>query len=537
MLGLMMEQSLLISGLISHAAKYHKTTEIVSRESDRSVHRTSYQAVEHRSRCVAQALARLGIRQGERVASLAWNTHRHLELYYGVSGSGAVLHTVNPRLFPAQIAFMINHAEDRILFTEAMFLPLVDALLPQLKTIEHVVVLADPPAGRRELLSYETLIGAESGDYDWPDLDERQASMLCYTSGTTGNPKGALYTHRSAVLHALAISTADMLGMTAADTVCPVVPMFHVCAWGIPYSAPLVGARMVLPGQFLDGDSLCTLFREEGVTCSAGVPTLWLGALDHASRQGIGFGRLRRVLIGGSAAPPAMVEAFARHGVEARQGWGMTEMSPLGTVTALKHHHEAAPEEDRCRALLSQGRPPYLVDLKLVGSEGQVLPHDGKSVGDLYVKGAWIISEYFGDAAATSDAFDRDGWFRTGDVGSIDPDGFLRLTDRSKDVIKSGGEWISSIDLENAALGHPDVAEAAVIGIAHEKWGERPLLIVVLRPGRALDAASILEFLRPRVAKWWLPDDIVTVPEIPHSATGKILKTKLREMFREYRLP
>ncbi|HLY58309.1 MAG TPA: long-chain fatty acid--CoA ligase, partial [Stellaceae bacterium] len=530
----------LISGLIDHAARVHGRTEIVSREFDRTLHRTNYAKVERRARRLAKALRRLGIGEGDRVASLAWNTHRHLEVYYGVSGMGAVLHTVNPRLFPEQLIYMINHASDRILFADGTFVPLLEKLLPHLPLVERIVLLlpeAAMPPSDPEFLSYEALLDAEDEGYAWPEFDERRAAMLCYTSGTTGNPKGALYSHRSTVLHAMASSTADMLGLTAGDSVCPVVPMFHACAWGTAYSAPLTGARLVMPGQHLDGESLCSLFREERVTCSAGVPTLWLGALDHAGRTGNGFGPLKRVLIGGSAAPPSMIDAFASYGIEARQGWGMTEMSPLGTVAALKHHHADAPEEDRRAAIESQGRPPYLVEMKLVGAEGQVLPHDGTSIGEVWVRGAWIISGYFGDEAATRDAFDRDGWFRTGDVGTIDEDGYLRLTDRAKDVIKSGGEWISSIDLENAALAHPDVGEAAVIGVPHPKWSERPLLVVVLQPGRPLDKEAILAFLAERVARWWLPDDIVAMAEIPHSATGKISKAKLRDDFRDYRRP
>jgi acyl-CoA synthetase (AMP-forming)/AMP-acid ligase II len=542
MLGLMMDRPLMISSLIDHAARFHGDTEIVSREPDRSLHRYTYAAAQLRSKQLAQALIRLGVQPGDRIATMAWNTHRHFELYYGISGIGAVLHTINPRLFHDQIRYMANHAEDRVLFFDPSFLATIESLANEFETIRHYVVLTPrdqmPETSLPNLICYEDLIAAETPDFDWPQFDERTASSLCYTSGTTGNPKGALYSHRSTWLHALASVGADVLAISGRDCLCPVVPMFHVNAWGTPYSAAMTGCKLVLPGQYLDGESVCTLFAEEGVTLAMGVPTVWLNALKFAEDKQRDFGMLKRLVIGGSAAPPAMIDTFdQRYGVSVIHAWGMTEMSPMGTAANPKHKHAALPDAARRSVRESQGRPSPLVDLKILDAEGRNLPHDGVAFGDLYVRGPCIISGYFKDAAASADAFDSDGWFKTGDVCSIDPDGYMRITDRSKDVIKSGGEWISSIELENAAMGHPAIAEAAVIGIRHPKWDERPLLVVVLKPDQALDKPSIQSFLGERVAKWWLPDDIVEVTQIPHTATGKILKTKLREEFAAYRLP
>jgi acyl-CoA synthetase (AMP-forming)/AMP-acid ligase II len=542
MLGLMMDRPLLISSLIEHAARFHGDTEIVSREADRSLHRYTYADAHLRAKQLAKALQRLGVKAGDRVATMAWNTHRHFELYYGISGIGAVLHTINPRLFHDQLRYMANHAEDQVLFLDLSFVATVEKLVSELKTVRHYVVLAPrdqmPQTTLPGVLCYEDLLAAETPEMEWPVFDERSASSLCYTSGTTGNPKGALYSHRSTLLHAFGSVSADMLALSAGDCLCPVVPMFHVNAWGTPYSAALVGCKLVLPGQYMDGESLCTLFEQEKVTISMAVPTVWLNALNYAETQGRGFYDIKRLVIGGSAAPPAMIETFARqYGVTVLHAWGMTEMSPLGTCANLKHKHHAAPAAVLKSVRESQGRPSALVDLKIVDAAGNRLPHDGKAFGDLYVRGPAIISGYFNDEAATRDAFDAEGWFKTGDVCSIDPDGYMRITDRSKDVIKSGGEWISSIELENAAMGHPDVAEAAVIGVHHPKWDERPLLIIVLKEGRTLDKPLLMACLAERVAKWWLPDDIVTVAQIPHTATGKILKTKLREDFSSYRFP
>jgi fatty-acyl-CoA synthase len=542
MFGMMMDYPLLISSLIEHAARFHGDTEIVSREADRSLHRYTFAAAHDRARQVAKALLALGIRPGDRVATMAWNTHRHFELYYGISGIGAVMHTINPRLFHDQIRYMANHAEDRVLFFDPSFVAAVESFAHELETVRHFVILAPrdrmPETSLPNVLCYEDLIAAETPDFAWPVFDERTASSLCYTSGTTGNPKGALYSHRSTILHAYGSIAADVFALSASDCLCPVVPMFHVNGWGTAYSSALAGCKLVLPGQHLDGESLCTLFEAEGVSISMAVPTVWLAALKYAEETGRGFSSIKRLVIGGSAVPPAMIDAFdQRYGVKVLHAWGMTEMSPLGTTATLKKKHDGAPA-DIVRALrASQGRPVPMVDLKIVDGEGNELPHDGAAVGDLYVRGPCVISGYFNDAAASDGAFDQDGWFRTGDVCSIDPDGYLRVTDRSKDVIKSGGEWISSIDLENAAMAHPDVAEAAVIGVHHPKWDERPLLVVVLKPGRVLDKPSILALLAERVAKWWLPDDVVAVEQIPHTATGKILKIQLRRDFSTYRLP
>ena len=542
MLGMMMDQPLLISTLIEHAARFHSDTEIVSREADRSIFRYTYAEAAARAKQIAKAIARLGTESGDRIGTLAWNSHRHFELYYAISGTGRVLHTINPRLFPEQLRYIINHAADQILFLEPSFVGLVEKLAPELTTVRHYVIMAPkalmPATSLPNVLCYEDLIEAETPDLEWPRFDEQSASSLCYTSGTTGNPKGALYSHRSTVLHAFAACAADMLGIGAVDSVLPVVPMFHVNAWGIPYSCPLAGAKLVLPGQHLDGESLCTLFDQEQVTFSLGVPTIWLGALKYAEETGKGFSSVKRVVIGGSAAPPSMIEAFdKKHGIRALHAWGMTEMSPLGTGATLKAKHGTASPEDITRVLCSQGRPSYMVDLKITDEEGRRLPHDGVAIGNLYVRGPWVVSGYYNDPAASAEAFDAEGWFKTGDVCTIDPDGYVRITDRSKDVIKSGGEWISSIDLENAAVGHPDVAEAAVIGLPHPRWDERPLLILVPKPGRTIDKAAMMRFLADKVAKWWLPDDIALVEQLPHTATGKLLKTQLRKDFADYRLP
>ena len=542
MLGMMMDQPLLISTLIEHAARFHSDTEIVSREADRSIFRYTYAEAAARAKQIAKAIARLGTESGDRIGTLAWNSHRHFELYYAISGTGRVLHTINPRLFPEQLRYIINHAADQILFLEPSFVGLVEKLAPELTTVQHYVIMAPkalmPATSLPNVLCYEDLIEAETPDLEWPRFDEQSASSLCYTSGTTGNPKGALYSHRSTVLHAFAACAADMLGIGAVDSVLPVVPMFHVNAWGIPYSCPLAGAKLVLPGQHLDGESLCTLFDQEQVTFSLGVPTIWLGALKYAEETGKGFSSVKRVVIGGSAAPPSMIATFdKKHGIRALHAWGMTEMSPLGTGATLKAKHATASPEDITRVLCSQGRPSYMVDLKITDEEGRRLPHDGVAIGNLYVRGPWVVSGYYNDPAASAEAFDAEGWFKTGDVCTIDPDGYVRITDRSKDVIKSGGEWISSIDLENAAVGHPDVAEAAVIGLPHPRWDERPLLILVPKPGRTIDKAAMMRFLADKVAKWWLPDDIALVEQLPHTATGKLLKTQLRKDFADYRLP
>jgi fatty-acyl-CoA synthase len=543
MRGLMMDRPLLVSSILDHAAERYGAVEMVSCTADAPAHRTTYAALRRRAKQLARALLhKLGVRPGERIATLAWNDHRHFELYYGIAGIGAVCHTINPRLFPEQIAYIINHAEDRHLFADPMFLPLLEQLAPKLRTLERIVVLSDarhkPASGLADVTDYESLIADLPADFAWPEFDETTACGLCYTSGTTGNPRGALYHHRSTVLHALSIIMPDVMGLSARDTVLPIVPMFHVNAWGLPYACPLVGARMVMPGPRLDGASLYQQFERERVTYASGVPTIWFGLLNHLRETGARLTSLRRVVIGGAAAPPSMIEAFEdEYGVEVLHGWGMTEMSPVGAVCRLNAAMAAWPMAEQRRIKQKQGQAIWGVEFKIVDDQGRPLPHDGHSAGVLYVRGPWIASGYFQDEAASREAFDREGWFSTGDVATIDPQGYMHITDRAKDMVRSGGEWISSIALENAAVGHPDLAEAAVIAAPHPKWGERPLLIAVRRPGARVDKAEIVAFLADRVAKWWLPDDVVFVDELPHTATGKIRKSALRERFRDYVLP
>ena len=541
MLGLMQDRPLLISQLIEHAAQNHGDTEIVSRTVEGPIHRYTYRDARLRAKKVAEALIGLGIGMGDRIGTLAWNGYRHFELYYGISGMGAVCHTINPRLFPEQIVYIVNHAEDQLLFVDLNLLPAVEKLLPQLKTVRHVVAMTDRAHLPKDckipnLLVYEELIADKPGTYEWPEFDERTASSLCYTSGTTGNPKGVLYHHRSTLLHAYGSALPDTLGIGARAVVLPVVPMFHVNAWGLPYSGALAGAKLVFPGVALDGASLYELFEKERVTFTAGVPTVWLALLQHMQANKLKLSTLKYAVIGGSAAPPAMIEAFDKEfGVEVLHAWGMSEMSPLGTVNHPKEKHHTFSPKDLLAVRLKQGRPPFGVEMKIVDDSGKELPRDGKAFGDLLVRGPWITSGYF--KGEGGQVLDKDGWFATGDVATIDSDGYMQITDRSKDVIKSGGEWISSIDLENAAMAHPAVAEAAVIGIAHPKWDERPLLIVHKKPDASIDKKELIEFLGSRVAKWWLPDDVQFVEAIPHTATGKILKTKLRETFKDYKLP
>ena len=541
--GRMMEMPLTVSSLLSHAARHHGTTEIVSRRVEGDLHRSSYAECELRARKLAQAFARLGCEEGDRIGTLAWNGHRHLEIYYGSSGSGLVCHTINPRLYPEQIAWIADDAGDRVLCFDLDLLPLVESLASRLPQVRHFVALCDRDRLPAEtalpgLLSYEELIGAEDGGYAWPRLDEHAACGLCYTSGTTGEPKGALYSHRSTVLHAYAASLPDAMGLSAEDVVLPVVPRFHVNAWGLPYTAPLTGATLVFPGPQLDGASLYALFESERVTVSAGVPTVWLGLLDHVRRHGRRFSSLRRAVIGGSACPPSMLRTLEDdHGVRVIHAWGMTELSPLGTLARLKARHEALPPAERRRLLEKQGRAMAGIDLALVDALGRVQPWDGRSAGELLARGAWVIERYFGDEQSALREVDGVPWFPTGDVATIDADGFVQITDRGKDMIKSGGEWISSIALENIALSHPAVHEAAVVAVPHPKWGERPLLVAVRRPGTAPTRTDVLGHYEGRVARWQVPDDVVFLPELPHTATGKVLKLKLREMFRDHRLP
>ncbi|MFZ5510796.1 MAG: 3-(methylthio)propionyl-CoA ligase [Pseudomonadota bacterium] len=541
MLGLMQRMPLMISSLIRHADANHGDTEIVTRLTEGGIHRYTYRDAHRRARQLARALMGLGVGQADRVASLAWNNHRHFELYFGVSGMGAVLNTVNPRLFPEQITYIINHAEDLYVFFDLSFLALVEGIAPHCPGVRGWVALTDrahmpQQAGLGNLLCYEELINSHSDDYEWPEFDENTASSLCYTSGTTGNPKGVLYSHRSTILHAYGSALPDALNLSARDSVLPVVPLFHVNAWGLPYSCALTGAKLVMPGPSLDGASLYELFEQEQVTVSAGVPTVWLGLLQHMQPRELKLSSLKRLVIGGSACPPAMIRTFdEQYGVTVLHAWGMTEMSPLGTVNTFKakHLHLPAAEKDAIR--IKQGRPIYGVEMKIVDGEGKELPRDGQAFGDLLVRGPWVCSSYF--KGEGGQVLREGGWFPTGDVATLDADGYMQITDRSKDVIKSGGEWISSIDLENLAVAHPAVAEAAVIGVPHPKWDERPLLLVVKKPGQEVTREQLLEFMQGKIAKWWLPDDVVFVDALPHTATGKLLKTKLREDYRNYRLP
>jgi len=543
--GLMMDMPLLISDLIRHADRHHGDTEIVSKTvEDGSIHRYSYREAHRRSRRLAKALAALGIAPGDRVGTLAWNGFRHFEIYYATAGSGAVIHTINPRLFPEQIGYIAAHAEDKALFFDVNLAPLVEKLAPSLTSVKALVAMTGratmPKANIPGLLCYEDLIAAQDDRYDWPSFDERSAACLCYTSGTTGNPKGALYSHRSTILHAYAAALPDALNLSARDVVLPVVPMFHVNAWGLPYSCALAGAKLVFPGQHLDGKSLHELFEQEGVTTSAGVPTVWLGLLNYVKEHKLKFSTLKSVVIGGSAAPPAMIRSFQEeYGVQVLHAWGMTEMSPLGTVCTFKAKHDKASKEERYALQNKVGRVLFGVDTRIVGEDGSELPHDGKAFGDLQVRGPWIVNGYF--KGEGGDPLRRDasgaGWFPTGDVVTIDPDGYIQITDRSKDVIKSGGEWISSIDLENIAVAHPAVQEAAVIGVRHAKWDERPIVVVVRKPGQDVSREELLKYYEGKVAKWWMPDDVQFVKELPHTATGKLSKLTLRQQFKDYKLP
>ena len=538
--GLMMQQPLLISSLIVHADRHHGATEIVSRRVEGNIHRYTFRDCHRRSRQMANALARLGIRRSDRVATLAWNGYRHMELYYAVSGSGAVLHTINPRLHPDQVVYIADHAEDQVLFFDLTFLPIIQAIAGRTKSLKTFVAMTDrkhmpQDTGIAGLLCYEDLIEAESDRFDWPAFEENLASSLCYTSGTTGNPKGVLYSHRSTVLHTYAAALPDSLNCSARDAILPVVPMFHVNAWGLPYVACMVGAKLVFPGPGLDGRSLHQLMEAERVTVSAGVPTVWQGLLAYLEQNGLKFSSMNRTVIGGSACPPAMIRKFQeKYGVHVLHAWGMTEMSPVGTVCSFKASHEEQDAEARYAVQAKQGRGVYGVDMKIVDPSGAELPWDGNASGDLLVRGPWIVSSYFKEEGG--DPL-QDGWFPTGDVAKIDADGYMQITDRSKDVIKSGGEWIGSIDLENIAMAHPAVAMAACIAAKHPKWDERPLLVVQKKPGAELSREELLGFYQGKIAKWWTPDDVVFVDAIPLGATGKMLKNRLREQFRDHRLP
>lgn len=541
MLGKMMNMPLLISSILQHVARHHGQVEVVSRRVEGDIHRYTWADCAIRTRQLASALEGIGIRRGERVGTLAWNGYRHLETYYAVCGMGAITHTINPRLHPDQIVWMIGHAENVAIAFDMTFLPIIQTIWARCPSVKTWIALCEAPqlpsdTGIENLVSYEALLQKGSTEWRWPTFDEQQASGLCYTSGTTGDPKGVLYSHRSTILHAYASCLPDAFGFSARDCILPVVPMFHVNAWGIPYAAPLVGAKLVLPGPNLDGRSLYELFEAEQVTFSGGVPTIWFGLLNHLESHQLRFSTLKRTVIGGSACPPAMINAFREdYGVEVLHAWGMTELSPLGSVCSLQNKHLAEPLEAQRRRLEKQGHAFFGVDLKIVDDAGTELPWDGSSQGNLMARGPWVIQEYFKAAGGDPLQYDAqgEGWFPTGDVATIDSDGYMQITDRSKDVIKSGGEWISSVDLENLAVAHPGVAMAAVIGVPHPKWDERPLLVVVPKPGVVLGRDELLQFFEGKVARWWIPDDVQFVDAIPLGPTGKMLKNRLRERFRD----
>ncbi len=539
MLGLMQDWPLLCHRIIDHAAINHAERPVITRSIEGPIHRTNYAEIRARALRLAQRLERDGIKLGDRVATLAWNTWRHLESWYGIVGIGAIYHTVNPRLFPDQIVWIINHAEDRVIMTDLTFLPLLEKIADKLPTIERVIVYTDrahmPATTLRNAVAYEEWLSEADGDFAWKSLDENTAAGMCYTSGTTGNPKGVLYSHRSNVLHTFMSLQAEVIGLTSRDVTMPIVPMFHANSWGLAFSAPTVGSALVLPGAKLDGASVYELLNDCKVTCTGAVPTVWLALLQYLEKTGGKLPYLKRVIIGGSACPRAMIKAFEEnYGVEVAHAWGMTEMSPLGSVGSLKPEYADLPLEGRLDIKQKQGHAPFGVEWKITDDEGHDLPWDGKKFGRLKVRGPAVAKGYYREDAAI---LDNQGYFDTGDVATIDRYGYMQITDRSKDVIKSGGEWISSIDLENLAVGHPKVAEAAVIGMRHPKWDERPLLIVVLKEGQTASKQEILAFIEGKIAKWWMPDDVVFVSAIPHTATGKIQKTTLRDQFHDYVLP
>tara|TARA_B100001146_G_scaffold43320_1_gene36970 strand:+ start:6128 stop:7756 length:1629 start_codon:yes stop_codon:yes gene_type:complete len=540
MRGLMQEWPLLVHTFIDHANIHHGEREIVTRRVEGDIHRTNYSEIYSRAKRFSKALQKLGVMQGEVIGTLAWNTYRHLESWYGITGIGAIYHTLNPRLFTEQLEYIINHAENQYIISDTTFVKLLEGIEKNIPNVKGFIFLTDkenmPDTKLKNSLSFEELIDAEDEDFDWVRVDENDACGLCYTSGTTGNPKGVLYSHRSNVLHTLAANSADAMGISSTDSVLPVVPMFHANAWGISFSAPMVGCKVVMPGMNMDGESIYQLLTDEKVTFTAAVPTVWLMLLQYLEANDLKLPYLNRVAIGGSAVPKMMLEKFEKdYEVSVMHAWGMTEMSPLGTIGAFKSGMEDLSFEEQINIKLKQGRATYMVEMKITNDEGNELPWNGKDFGHLLVRGPFIASKYI--KGEGGQILDNQGFFDTGDVATIDELGFMQITDRSKDVIKSGGEWISSIELENAAVGHEEISEAAVIGIAHPKWDERPLLICVPVEGKTPSKEDILEYLKEKVAKWWMPDDVVFVEEIPHTATGKIQKITLREQFSDYSLP
>jgi len=540
MLGLMQDWSLLLHRIIDHAANFHGERKVISRSIEGPIHTTDYRQVRARALKVSQRLSKDGIKLGDRVATLAWNTWRHLEAWYGIVGIGAIYHTVNPRLFPDQVIWIINHAEDRVMMTDLTFVPFLEKIADKLPTIERYILLTDaahmPKTTLKNAVAYEDWIAEADGDFKWASFDENTAAGMCYTSGTTGHPKGVLYSHRSNVLHAYIAALPDSKGICSRDVVMPVVPMFHANCWSLAFSTPMVGATMVMPGAKMDGASIYELLDTFKVSFTAAVPTVWLMLLQDLEKTGRRLPHLKRVVIGGSACPRAMTKAFQeKYGVEVVHAWGMTEMSPLGSLCTMKPEYASLEGDARLNVQMKQGHPPFGVEMKITDDAGRDLPWDGKTFGRLKVRGPAVAKAYY--KGEGGEAFDKDGWFDTGDVATMDQYGYMQITDRAKDVIKSGGEWISSIDVENLAVGHPKVAEAAVIGVSHPKWDERPLLVIVLKKGETVTKEELLEFMHGKIAKWWMPDDVVFVEDIPHTATGKIQKIMLRQRFKDYRLP